>query len=82
MIVGFLDSGKIYDVINMVLSVARWVSWKIRCTLKFEKTSEKQSTAEYQFKYSLKKHTVTLLKSNVISDIGMQIDLKGLLSVL
>ena len=82
MIVGFLDSDKIYDVINMVLSMARWVTWKTRCTLKFEKTSEKQTPAEYQFKYSLKKHTVTLLKSNAISDIEVKNELNGLLCVL
>ena len=33
MIAGFLYPDKKYDIVNTLLSMARWVIWKRRCTL-------------------------------------------------
>ena len=82
MMVGFLDNDRKYDTVNMILSMTRWIIWKRRCILKFEKVSQPHISIENEIKYTLKNHTMTLLKSCFVSGIDTKKPLELLASLL
>ena len=47
---------------NMIISEARWQIWKYRCTHKEDKKGNKLPLL-CSFKYSVKEHVTTLMKS-------------------
>ena len=34
--VGYLQDGFIFEVINMILAITRWIIWKRRCVFKYD----------------------------------------------
>ena len=82
MIVGFLENDKRYDIVNMIISIARWVIWKRRCALKFEKNFVPQMPVRDEFRCTLKNHVVILLTSKKISNLVMKSDLNALMNML
>ena len=68
MIVGFLRDDSLYDVVNTVLSMVRWIIWKRRCLIKYEKNVNETTNILYEFRYTMKNHFDTILQSRTISD--------------
>ena len=80
MIVGFIHEGILYDIVNTFLSMARWVIWKRRCSLKFEKNHQNTLNIVEEFRYSFQKHIETLLQTSIIPDIYTKNKLRNFLS--
>ena len=72
MIVGFIEDDKKYDVVNMIISIARWIIWKRRCALKYEKNFVPEMPVMNEFKCSLKNHVVTVLTSKKVSNLDIK----------
>ena len=82
MIVGFLEHDKKYDIVNMILSIARWIIWKRRCSQKFEKDSKQQIDIGKQFIHMLKGHISILLKSSTLKDLEIENELDSIMKML
>ena len=67
-IAGFLHEDALFDIVNTLLSMTRWIIWKRRCSSKFEKDYKETINIVFEFKYTMKKHFETVLQSNIISD--------------
>ena len=64
---GFLDKGQKHDTANMIVSLARWISWKRHCDIK--KGNEiKIDCVKMQYVLSLKDHVNTLMHCKNVFD--------------
>ena len=82
MTVGFLEYDKKHDIVNMILSIARWIIWKRRCTQKFEKDSKQQINTGNEFMYMLKGHILILMKSATLKDLEVENELDSIMNML
>ena len=82
MIVGFLDENAIFDIVNTILSMTRWIIWKRRCSSKFEKNHKETINIVYEFRYTIKKHFETVLLSKIISDKHTKDSVSTILDIL
>ena len=82
MIVGFLHDGFLYDVVNTIISIARWMIWKRRCSSKFEKNYEEKANIVYEFKYTLQRHFKMVLQSKINSEKSIEECLNMILTIL
>ena len=63
-IAGFIDKDQNYDVVNMILSMTRWLIWKRHCSKKYGKPVTLPLVV-HELKYNIVKHTELLIKSKM-----------------
>ena len=66
----------------MILSMARWMIWKRRCSQKFDKNLDQPIARSNEFMYTLKGHILVLLKSATLKDLEMKSELDSILKML
>ena len=61
MMVGYLKEGFEYDIVNMVLSISRWIIWKRRCINRYDKRYIELQELEKWIKSEIVEHIEVLL---------------------
>ena len=69
---GFLSNGYKIEVVNMILSIARWILWKKRCSIKYAADKPSNLKVEDEFVFFLNKHIRVILKYRQASDQILQ----------
>ena len=62
-IIGFIEIADIFDVRNVIVSIARWQIWKRRCSIRSQKDYNPGISVTMQVKYAMKQHLEILQKS-------------------
>ena len=64
---GFIDTSAVSDISNMVIGLARWEIWKMRCKLKFDDTIDVTTLSLIGIiRYKLDLHINTLLSCRTL----------------
>ena len=71
MMVGYLENGYRYELMNMVLSITRWIIWKRRCMKKYDKNMISLYEMELWIKREICDHVDILLVTSTNKNIEL-----------
>ena len=61
-IIGYMKGGKLHEVINMILSLSRWIIWKRRCINRYEGEYIDVESLVKWILHEIKDHIQTIMK--------------------
>ena len=72
-LIGYLDSSIESQICNMILSITRWIIWKRRCSIKYEKEIISQLNLLKHVKHEIMQHTKVLMNCKIDMKVKFQL---------